>query len=71
MKIRLSELLRLAAKEAVLKKCPEKDKDDRPQSQQKYCLYNHDGDKLLGRHPSKQKALKQERVVQMMKHKGV
>ena len=53
---------------AVIKKCPEKDKDDRPDSQQKWCLYTRDGDKLLGRHPSKEKALKQEWVIRMRKH---
>jgi len=64
------QYVRLKDKEAIIKECLKKDKDDRPESLQKWCLYTRDGDKLLGRHPSKQKALKQERVIQVMKHKG-
>ena len=55
-------------KEAVIRQCPKKDKDDRPDSDQRWCLYDHNGDKLLGRHPSKEKATKQERTIQISKH---
>lgn len=55
-------------KEAVIKQCPKKDKDDRPSSQQKWCLFTSDGSRLLGRHPSKEKALSQERAIQKAKH---
>jgi predicted nucleic acid-binding Zn-ribbon protein len=53
---------------AVIKKCREQDHDDRPASEQRWCLYTHDGKKLLGRHPSKESALKQERAIQVHKH---
>jgi hypothetical protein len=56
--------------EAVIKRCPKVDQDDRPKSQQQYCLYTHDESRLLGRHPTKEDALKQERVIQIHKHKG-
>jgi hypothetical protein len=49
------------AKEAVIKRCP-KGKGGR------YCLYDSKGKKLLGRHPSKAKALAQERAIQIHKH---
>jgi|GEM_PF-4682539 len=58
----------LIIKEAVIKRCPEKDKDSRPDSEQKWCLYDHKGNKLLGRHPSKSKAQKQEQAIHA--HKG-
>lgn len=54
---------------AVIKKCREQDIDpDRPRSEQKVCLYTKDGTKLLGRHPSKESAEKQERAIQTRKH---
>jgi len=56
---------------AIIKKCPEKDIDpDRPSSEQQYCLYTKDESRLLGRHPSKEEALDQEKAVQYFKHKG-
>lgn len=56
-------------KRAVIKKCPEKDIDpDRPRSEQKICLYTHDGSRLLGRHPDRESAMRQERLIQMKKH---
>jgi hypothetical protein len=54
--------------EAVIKRCPKRVKDDRPNSQQQWCLFDSEGEKLLGRHPTKEDALKQERVVQIHKH---
>ena len=54
---------------AVIKRCPKKDlTDDRPESEQQWCLYTKDESRLLGRHPSKDKALQQERVIQIHKH---
>lgn len=55
-------------KTAVIRKCREQDLDDRPADEQRWCLYTRDGQKLLGRHPSKDKALKQERAIQVRKH---
>lgn len=54
---------------AVIKKCRKKDYDPkRPKSKQRWCLYDHEGKKLLGRHPSKKRALRQERAIQVRKH---
>jgi len=50
-------------KEAIIRQCPKKNKDDRPDSEQKWCLFDSKGNKLLGRHPSKEKAQKQERAI--------
>jgi hypothetical protein len=54
--------LRVAAhvqKKAVIRKCKEGDaQEDKP-----WCLYTHDGKKLLGRHPSKESAVKQEQAI--------
>lgn len=56
-------------KEAVIKRCPKKNlTDDRPKSEQIWCLFDSKGERLLGRHPTKEDALKQERVVQIHKH---
>lgn len=56
----------------MIKKCLKKDIDlNRPMSEQKWCLYSKDGSKLLGRHPSKESALKQERAVQIHKHASI
>ena len=52
----------------MIKPCKKKDLDSRPLSEQKWCLYNSVGTKLLGRHPSKESALKQERAIQIHKH---
>ncbi len=57
-------------KHAIIKRCPKKDQDERPGSEQQWCLYTKDQDRLLGRHPTKEKALAQERVVQIHKHKN-
>jgi hypothetical protein len=56
-------------KTAVIHECKPSDKtDDRPASEQKWCLYTSDGSRLLGRHPSKDKAENQERAIQVNKH---
>lgn len=57
-----------SSKIAIIKRCPKKDKDERPDSEQQWCLYTKDESRLLGRHPSKEKALGQERVIQIHKH---
>jgi len=57
-------------KEAVIKRCPKKNlTDDRPVSEQQWCLFDSKGERLLGRHPSKEKAKAHERAVQYFKHK--
>jgi hypothetical protein len=66
IKIIANEIL----KEAIIKRCPIKDKDDRPESQQQWCLYNKNKTRLLGRHPTKEKAKEQEKAVQYFKHKN-
>jgi hypothetical protein len=44
---------------AVIRKCKEGDaKEGKP-----WCLYDHKGEKLLGRHPSKESARKQESAI--------
>lgn len=55
-------------KTAVIHECKPADKDDRPADEQKWCLYTSDGSRLLGRHPSKEKAENQERAIQVNKH---
>jgi hypothetical protein len=57
--------------ESIIKKCPENLKDNRPDAEQRWCLMNKDNTKLLGRHPSKEKALAQERAIQVHKHGNV
>ena len=57
--------------ESIIKRCPKKDlTDDRPKSEQQWCLYTKDLDRLLGRHPTKEDAEKQEKLIQIRKHKG-
>lgn len=51
---------------AVIQKCRKKDQDDRPLSEQVWCLYTKDGPekgRLLGRHKTKDDALRQERAI--------
>jgi len=50
-------------KEAVLKRCPKKDK----KPGKNWCLYDSKGKRLLGRHPTKEDAMKQERAVHARK----
>jgi hypothetical protein len=56
---------------AVIQKCRKSDLDERPQAEQVWCLYSKDGKKLLGRHPSKESAQKQETAIQISKHATV
>lgn len=52
----------------TIRRCKPSDRDpDRPAKDQVWCLYSKDEDKLLGRHPTKEKAEKQERAVQIQK----
>lgn len=58
---------------AVIKRCLKRDLDPkRPKGKQKWCLYTRGKKKgkrrLLGRHPSKESALKQEQAIQVHKH---
>ena len=61
---------KIMTREAIIKHCPEHLKDDRPDSEQQWCLLDSKGEKLLGRHPTKEKALNQEKAIQIHKHKG-
>jgi len=46
-------------KVAVIRKCKKGDSEEgKP-----WCLYTHDGSRLLGRHPSKESAVKQEQAI--------
>jgi len=42
----------------------------KPKSQQKWCLWTQAETRILGRHATKEKALRQERLIQMKKHRG-
>ncbi len=54
---------------AVIHKCRKQDHDPaRPESEQSWCLYTHDGKQLLGRHPTEESAERQERAIQVHKH---
>ena len=56
----------------MIRRCRKKDIDtSRPKSEQCWCLYSKATGKLLGRHPTKESAEKQERVIQMKKHGNV
>ncbi|MEK6861739.1 MAG: hypothetical protein AABY07_07250 [Nanoarchaeota archaeon] len=52
----------------IIRQCRKKDQDDRPLSKQKWCLFSKDGNRLLGRHSSKEDAKKQEIAIQIRKH---
>lgn len=54
----------------IIKPCRKGDIDPkRPRSQQRVCLYTkRKPARLLGRHPSRASALRQERVIEMRKH---
>ena len=70
MRVLDDEELQKIQKEAVIKRCPKKNlTDDRPVSEQQWCLFDSKGERLLGRHPTKEKAKAHERAVQYFKHK--
>lgn len=54
----------------ILRPCAERDIDPkRPRSQQRVCLYTKKQPRrLLGRHPNRASALRQEAVIEMRKH---
>jgi len=51
-------------KVAVIHKCKKGDS----QEGKSWCLYTHDGSRLLGRHKTKSDAEAQERAIQVSKH---
>lgn len=54
---------------AIIKKLRKSDIDsDRPLSEQKWGVYTKDGDRLLGRHPSRSSAEKQLAAIEINKH---
>lgn len=55
-------------KDAIVRKCRERDIDkNRSRDEQTFCLYSKDGKRLLGRHPDKESAYKQEYAIQKSK----
>ena len=53
----------------IVKPCRKRDlKRGRAMRSQKWCLYDRRGRKVIGRHTSRTKAIKQERLIQMKKH---
>lgn len=55
----------------IIMKCRKQDrKADRPVSKQRWCLWDSKMKKILGRHSTKESALRQERLIQLKK-KGV
>lgn len=65
---KLSNVIRLLKegmnKKATIMKCKEKDKE----AGKPWCLYTKDKSRLLGRHPTRESAEKQMRLVEMKKH---
>lgn len=52
----------------IIKKCRVIDRTSRrPVKDQRWCLWDSKGKRILGRHPSREKALKQERLIQLRK----
>jgi hypothetical protein len=51
----------------MIKRCRKCDLDRRPMNQQKWCLFTKDGSRLLGRHSSRSKAIKQEQAIEAPK----
>ena len=55
----------------IIRKCRKRDrKSGVPVKKQQWCLWTSDGKRILGRHPTKKAALRQERLIQMKKHGG-
>lgn len=53
----------------VIVPCRKKDVvSAKPKSKQRWCLWTKSKSRILGRHPSRSKAVKQERLIQMKKH---
>jgi hypothetical protein len=52
----------------IIKPCrPEDMKPGRARRDQKWCLWDSKGKKIIGRHPSRSRALRQERLIQVRK----
>lgn len=68
MRVRLAGVYQLG----IIKPCKKGDLDPkRPKSAQKVCLYSRKRPgKLLGRHPNRAAALRQERAIEISKHRG-
>lgn len=55
----------MVCRKATIKKCKGSDKES---SKDLYCVYDRKGEKLLGRHPSKEAAKKQLAAIEISKH---
>jgi len=52
----------------IIKRCRVKDVVSRkPRRMQRWCLWDSKGRRILGRHPSRRRALRQERLIQLKK----
>lgn len=52
----------------IIKRCRLRDMTPRrPRKQQIWCLWDSKGRRILGRHPTRERALRQERLIQMRK----
>jgi hypothetical protein len=55
----------------IIKKCPTSAyRADRAKKDQRWCLFTSEGDRIIGRHPTKARALRQERAIQWRKQMG-
>lgn len=53
----------------VIKRCRKSDlTSKKPKSKQQWCLWTKSESRIIGRHPSKSRAIKQERLIEMKKH---
>ena len=53
----------------IIVPCRKKDiTSAKPKSKQRWCLWTKSKSRILGRHPNREKALKQERLIEMKKH---
>ena len=56
----------------IIKRCRRVDmKSDRGRSFQRWCLWDSKGKRILGRHPSRSKAIRQERLIHARKRGGL
>lgn len=53
----------------IIKRCRKNDlTSKKSKSKQRWCLWTKSESRILGRHPSKSRAIKQERLIEMKKH---
>lgn len=53
----------------IIKRCRKSDlTPKKPKSKQRWCLWTKSESRIIGRHPSKSRAIKQERLIEMKKH---